>query len=92
MKRCILAITIVLLTATAVHADNFQFIRSSTGACAAGAKVSLNNRLIAYTDEYGRITIQMPPQIYTFVIEYMGQQKPITIRITGNPGLQIIRF
>jgi hypothetical protein len=92
MKRVILSVLVVMSMTSATQADPFQFVDHTTGAYASGAAVYLNDELLGYTDNYGRIIISKPPQAYTVGISFTGQTRRVSITVTGNPRLQVVTF
>ncbi len=92
MKRFILSVFVAMSMASATHADQFQLVDRATGAHASGAAVYLNDKLLGYTDNYGRIIISMSPGPYTVGVSFMGKTRSVSLTLTGSQQLQVVTF
>jgi hypothetical protein len=92
MKRFILSVLVAMSMAFAAHADQFQLVDRATGARASGAAVYLNDKLLGYTDNYGRIIISNPSGAVTVGVSFMGKIRSVSLAVTGSPQLQVVPF
>jgi hypothetical protein len=78
--------------ASAAHADQFQLIDRASGARASGAAAYLNDKLLGYIDNYGRIIISKLSGPVTVTVSFMSKARPVSLTLTGSPQLQVVTF
>jgi hypothetical protein len=92
MKTFTLSVLLAMSMASAAQADPFQLVDQATGAHASGAAVYLKDKLLGYTDNYGRIVISMSPGPYTVSVSFMGKTRSVSLTVTGSQQLQVVTF
>jgi hypothetical protein len=92
MKRFTLSVLLAMSMASAAQADQFQLVDRATGARASGAAVYLNDKLLGYTDNYGRIIISNLSGPVTVTVSFMGKSRSVSLTLTGSPQLQVVTF
>jgi hypothetical protein len=92
VSRFLIVIFFIFCLVDVVHADQFQFVHSETGALIANTRVYLNNAPYGYTDLYGRINISVAAGTHSCTVEFMGRKLSKAIKITGSTQLRIERF
>jgi hypothetical protein len=87
-SRIFLLIVIYMYTAGSSEADPFQFVNRNTGAFASYSAVSIDDKLVGYTDMYGRIDISRPPGQYICTIRFLGRTVTAQLTISGDTRLK----
>jgi hypothetical protein len=89
------ALPLILLTVALSQictADPVQFVDAQTGAYASYSRVEIDDRLIGYTDMYGRIKISMPKGDYPCSVKFFGHTFQVRLSITGDANLKRIEL
>lgn len=93
MLRLLLLLILLTLAASRIcEADPVQFVDAQTGAYASYSRVEIDNKLIGYTDMYGRIKVSLPNGEYRCSVAYFGHPFEINLSITGDVKLKRIEL
>jgi hypothetical protein len=89
MRKLLFISASFMLTAPAAHADYFQVFDGSTPYYVPYAQIRLKERLLGYTDAYGRIRIDLPPGHYSAqVLLRDSRKKTISLALDGSRQLK----
>jgi hypothetical protein len=86
--RVFLLMVMYMCTVGSSEADPFQFVKRDTGAFVSYSAVSIDDKLVGYTDMYGRIDISRPPGQYTCTIGFLGKTFTVSLKISGDTKLK----
>ena len=91
MKTFFIMIVMVILAASSVYADVFQFIDRSSNSYLISYAVYISNQRYGYTDGYGRIRIDRQNGNYTVTLKKRNRpDRIIQISIDGSNTLKVI--
>lgn len=93
MVRLVLLLMLLTLAMSRIcTADQVQFVDSRTGAYANYSRVEIDNKLIGFTDMYGRISFSMPNGEYVCSVKFFGHTFKVRLNITGAVNLKRIEL
>jgi hypothetical protein len=88
MRILILLASLIAIIPGFALADYFKFLDSSTHYFIPNARVTLDNKIIGYTDGYGRLKVDLPKGDYQVRIEFRGGFKTAQLHVDGAKNLK----